>query len=118
MPEAHRSMDAIFSEAEERLEKIVEQFEAAWQTGHRPKIEDYLPLDAARRPTLIELIHVDLERRLKNGENARVEQYLGHYPELAPDDEAVLDLLAAEIELRRRWEPALTPQDYEQRFPR
>lgn len=100
------------------LQRLVDRFEDAWQSGERPQINDYLPPeDPDRRTLLVELVHVDLERRLKVGETARVEQYLERYPELAVDQAVVLNLLASEFALRRRSEPALTPDEYLHRFP-
>ena len=46
----------------------------------------------------MELVHVDLEFRLKAGEAARVESYLDRYPHLTQDSATVLDLLEAEYE--------------------
>jgi hypothetical protein len=66
------------------LAEILEPFENAWQRGQRPAIADYLPAGGPqRRAALVELVHVDLERRLKAGEAIRVEVYLERYPELA-----------------------------------
>jgi serine/threonine-protein kinase len=118
-------MSASQSESEEfsrslpcGLRQMVDRFEDAWQFGPRPLIEDYLPPESPdRRTVLIELVHVDLERRLKAGEAVRVEQYLGPYPELAADQAVVLKLLAAEYTLRRRKEPDLSLEEYRQRFP-
>src|SRR5207253_810648 len=67
---------------------------------------------------LINLVHVDLERRLSAGEATRVETYLQQYPELAGDATAVAGLLAAEYELRRGRDPEVTPDEYFRRFPR
>jgi WD40 repeat protein/tRNA A-37 threonylcarbamoyl transferase component Bud32 len=100
-----------------RLERAVDHFEDAWQRGGRPDIEEYLPPEGPDRTrVLVELVHVDLERRLKAGEPVRVEAYLRRYPELngAP---AVLDLLAAEYRLRRRHEADVTAEEYARRFP-
>jgi hypothetical protein len=47
----------------------------------------------------------------------RVETHLQHYPEVAPDPELVLALIAREYQLRRRQEPTLTPAEYLKRFP-
>src|SRR5205807_2895889 len=66
---------------------------------------------------LIELVHIDLELRLKAGEAARAEEYLARYPELAGDRAAAVELIAAEHGLRRRSEPHLSPDEYWQRFP-
>jgi serine/threonine protein kinase len=95
----------------------VERFEDAWQAGLRPDLDDYLPADGPdRRPLLADLVHVDLERRLKAGEPARVEEYLARYPELG-EAGVVLALLAAEHEQRRRREPGLRAEEYDRRFP-
>jgi serine/threonine protein kinase len=94
------------------------QFEEAWQRGERPAVADYLPAGGAeRRPVLVHLVHVDLERRLKAGELVCVEAYLARWPELAGDPAVVVDLLAAEYDLRRRQEPGLGTDDYVRRFP-
>src|SRR5690348_12904619 len=89
----------------ELCERILDRFESAWQRGERPAIDDFLPPDGERTAVLLELVHADLECRLKAGEPARVEEYLRRYPALAALPETVLTLLAAEYELRRRREP-------------
>jgi predicted ATPase len=100
------------------LKDAVKRFEHAWRQTRRPAIDDYLPTgDSLRARALIELVHIDLELRLKAGESARVEEYLARYPELARDRVATLDLIAAEHDLRRRREGGLTLDDYLQRFP-
>src|SRR5262245_19944335 len=100
------------------LRDAVRRFEDAWRQGPRPPIDDYLPTDAPLRSrVLIELVHIDLELRLKAGETARVEEYLARYPELAGDRAVTLGLIAAEHELRRRREPDLTLEECLLRFP-
>ncbi|HWB13748.1 MAG TPA: protein kinase [Pirellulales bacterium] len=100
------------------LKDAVKRFEQAWRDASRPAIDDYLLAgDSLRSRVLIELVHIDLELRLKAGETARVEEYLARYPELADDRAVVLGLIAAEHELRRRREPGLVLDDYLQRFP-
>src|SRR6516165_8180923 len=100
------------------LKDAIRRFEDAWRQGPRPAVDDYLPAGGQLRSrVLIELVHIDLELRLKAGEAARVEEYLARYPELAGDPAVPLDLIAAEYELRRRGEPRLARDEYEQRFP-
>jgi predicted ATPase/predicted Ser/Thr protein kinase len=100
------------------LVTFVKQFEEAWRQGARPALEDHLPADGPLRArALIELVHIDLELRLKDGEAARAEEYLARYPELARDCAAAVELIAAEHALRRRAEPHLTTDDYLERFP-
>src|SRR5579884_2124684 len=100
------------------LKDAVRRFEAAWRQGPRPAVEAFLPADDRQcHAVLIELVHIDLELRLKSGEAVRVEEYLGRYPELAADRAAAADLIAAEFALRRRGERHLTTDDYLRRFP-
>jgi predicted ATPase len=100
------------------LKDAVKRFEHAWRQGPRPGIDDYLPIGSPLRSrVLIELVHIDLELRLKAGETARVEEYLARYPELTDDRAVTLELIATEHELRRRREPDLTLHEYLQRFP-
>jgi predicted ATPase len=100
------------------LKNAVRRFEQAWRQTPRPGIEDFLPADAPLRlRVLIELVHIDLELRLKAGESARVEEYLERYPELAGDGSLALELIAAERVLRRRREQGLSLDDYLERFP-
>jgi tetratricopeptide (TPR) repeat protein len=101
-----------------KRQRLIRQFEEAWQQQPSPALEDYLPADPTeRRPILVELVHTDLEYRLKAGSAARVEDYLTRYPELAANPETVLELVLAEVSLRRRIEPELTPDEYHRRFP-
>jgi tRNA A-37 threonylcarbamoyl transferase component Bud32 len=89
------------------LEPVVRRFEDALAAGERPAIEEFLTSHAGDRvPLLRELVHVDLEWRLKAGEAVRVEAYLERFPELTADSNGVLDLLTAEC--RHRF-PELSP---------
>jgi predicted ATPase len=100
------------------LKDAVRRFEDGWRQGHGPAIDDCLPTgDPLRSRVLIELVHIDLELRLKAGESARVEEYLARYPELAGDRAAILALIADEHQLRQRREPELDLEEYRQRFP-
>src|SRR5438270_11510471 len=100
------------------VEDAVAQFERAWRDGSRPAVDAFLPEAGTwRQQLLIELVHTDLEMRLKAGEPARAEEYLARHNELAGDPAAAFDLITAEYELRRRREPNLTLDSYLQRFP-
>jgi WD40 repeat protein len=102
-----------------RLEEVLERFEAAHHRGERPALEEYLAAVSPdeRRPLLIELAHVDLESRLKAGEWVRVETYLERFPELGSNPPVALDLIAAEYALRRQREPSCGLMEYLRRFP-
>src|SRR3954470_10772184 len=101
----------------DEFEDVIRRFEDAWQGRAQPEIVTYLPAGAGRARLLPELVHVDLEFRLRAGEAARVEDYLTRYPELGDDRGASLSLIAAEFELRRHGEPGLDASDYLLRFP-
>ena len=99
-------------------EGLIKAFEEAWRRGEAPAIRDYLRTDGpARRPLLVELVHVDLEFRLKAGNSTRVEAYLRDYPELAGDRPVLLELIAAEYQLRRRDRPDVSLDEFCARFP-
>ncbi len=114
MPEKKRS--ARPSAVGNELDSIIERFEQAWAQGERPTLEPFLAADGMdRHALLLELIHVELELRLKAGEAARVEDYLECYPELDPGE--LLSLILLEFDLRRRREPAVGIDDFCRRFP-
>src|SRR5215218_726017 len=92
-------------------EDVIRRFEDAWQGRARPEIVAYLPTGCGHGRLLTELVHVELEYRL------RAEDYLTRYPELAGDRAVVLELIAAEHEFRRRREPGLGLGEFLQRFP-
>ncbi len=82
--------------------RCVEDFQHSLQGGSPSPLEQFLPEGAKRLAVLVELVHVELEFRLKRGEPARVEEYLARYPELGSQPVAVRDLFAAEFRLRCR----------------
>jgi predicted ATPase len=100
------------------VKDAIKRFEHAWHQSPRPMIDDYLQVgNPLRSRVLIELVHIELELRLKSGEILRVEEYLTRFPELIVNRTAIFELIAAEHELRRRREPDLTLDEYLRRFP-
>jgi serine/threonine-protein kinase len=101
-----------------RRERLISAFEDAWQSGTAPTLADFVPpAGPDRAAVLVELVHVDLEYRLKAGEAVRLETYLQRLPELADNAEAVVALLLREYELRRPRESGLSREEYLRRFP-
>src|SRR5262249_28053054 len=84
-----------------------------------PSLDDFLlpDSDPEALPLLIDLLHVDLERRLGRGEAVRVEQYFHRFPELGDDPDVRLDLIVAEFEVRSRRESPILFAEYGQRCP-
>jgi adenylate cyclase len=114
-PESRR---LLLAEDWSLLRSAVKRFEQAWHQESRPAIDDFLPAgDPMQSCVLIELVHIDLELRLKAGEAARVEEYLARYPKLTEDRSVITELIAAEHELRRRRDSSLALDEYLGRFP-
>ncbi len=99
-------------------EELVQTFEQAWADGKRPALEDHLP-PGGDWPwaALVELVHAELEFRLKAGEAVRVEEYWRRYPRLHEETAAALELIETELRLRHRQEPDLKCAEYLERFP-
>src|SRR5271157_3406884 len=60
----------------------------------------------------------ELRKRLRAGEAARVEELLEIHPLLARNDEAVLELIHAEVSTRKDLGERPTLEEWEARFPR
>jgi len=105
-----------------RLEQEVEAFEREWERGE-PRLADFLPPAAAGDSGSVgtalayELALIDLEHRLKRGQPARAEQYLGVHPALDGSGSFLREAVALEFALRKRADPALDPGEYAARFP-
>ena len=100
------------------LKEAVKRFEQAWREGARPALDDSLPPNEPLRSRVrIELVHIELELRLKAGESARVEEYFGRYPGVLHERAVALELIAAEHKIRRRRESDLVLDEYLRRFP-
>lgn len=107
---------SIFSDDERERERIVSAFEQALAEGDSSRIGDLVPIDAElRRRVLIELLHIDLEHGIKNGQPKRVEDYAAWLTEL--DKQQLVELIAAEFRLRRSVESSVSPNEYVDRFP-
>jgi WD40 repeat protein/predicted Ser/Thr protein kinase len=86
-------------DALERIDRACTRFEQAWRNGPRPDLRDYLAGTGAERTALFrELLKVELECRVKRGEQPAAEEYCQRFPE----DEG--PIAAAFEEIRR--EPA------------
>src|SRR5207245_2390894 len=71
-------------------DRLREQFEAAWQTGSVPALEDFLTasISSERRELLSDLIRIDMEQRWRRQAHGaspdpvpRLEEYLRRFPE-------------------------------------
>jgi hypothetical protein len=118
MPPVNEPAGDLSSPGRYGVQHVVSRFEAAWERGDRPAIDSYLPSgNADHHALLVELVRVELTRRLQAGEAARVEDYLRRYPELAANPAVLLVLVRAEYVRRRAAEPGLDLMEYQRRFP-
>jgi hypothetical protein len=82
------------------------------------------PSGATNAPTPTHLrgrlarLRQDQRRRWQDGERVRVEDYLREQPELADDEELLVDFICHEVLLDREWGEELSWDDYVRRFPR
>jgi WD40 repeat protein/Flp pilus assembly protein TadD len=113
---ASASFKDLPSEVWQRLDGLLDRFEAAWRRGEHSAFDEYLAqAGSERRILLVELVHAELELRLKAGEPAGVEEYLDRYPELRTDQAAVMDRVATEF--RPREGDGASQEEYQARFP-
>ncbi|MDY0170395.1 MAG: protein kinase, partial [Thermoguttaceae bacterium] len=129
-----------------QLEQLAERFDAAWQTGHRPRIEEFLGDEtltanpAGLRQVLLELVKCDLAWRWKGppaetlssrmasertdvgtgvllSSRPKLEDYCRAYPTLGPLDDLPDELIVAEYDVRHRHGDKPSHEDYCRRFP-
>lgn len=127
------------------IDAICERFEAAWESGQHPRIEDYLAeaRTAGGPPTrelLMELVLIDLERRWRTArpqqgepsspghetlsrhssdalaERPLLEDYVRRFPELGSLDQLGEDLIAHEYRVRHLWGERPGHEEYLARF--
>jgi eukaryotic-like serine/threonine-protein kinase len=70
-------------EAARHVDDVCTRFERAWKRGDRPRIEDFLDVaEEAERPVLLrELIALEVELRLRRGEDPKPSEYRDRFPE-------------------------------------
>jgi serine/threonine-protein kinase len=100
------SLEALPAPLLLHAEQACRRFEAAWQAGRRPVIEDHLhgAPEPERCALLRELIEVEVEYRQRAGETPRAEEYRGRFPGLDPG------WLAGALAPRAAAVPTLAPE--------
>jgi serine/threonine-protein kinase len=87
----------------EEHQAVVRAFRQALRHGDRPAIEIHAPEGSPhRKALLVELIHEEMEFRIKSGESPRLADYQARFPELAGDPATLVELVVAESALHRR----------------
>jgi hypothetical protein len=124
MPE-RRPVNSFSPVCRDELDRLVDRFESAWQSGTPPKIEDFLPAGrAAARSLLYELVKIDLEYRWRLSSQGAspshpcLEFYVKRIPRLGPLQQLPVDLIGEEYRARQRWGDRPAHAEYAARFPR
>ncbi len=67
----------------DRVDRICDRFQAAWESGDRPRIEDHLEeVEPAYRPALLrELLAAEVAARQRRGERPEPSEYAGRFPD-------------------------------------
>src|SRR5262249_57362549 len=67
-----------------RIDEIANRFEVAWNTGQRPRIEDFIgAVPEAERAALVrELVALEMSCRRQAGEAVQEEYYRARFPDL------------------------------------
>ncbi|MBM4088125.1 MAG: hypothetical protein FJ276_01655 [Planctomycetes bacterium] len=67
------------------IDELCDKFEAAWQCGDKPRIEDYLAQAPADKSDALlnELLAIEVSYRRHNAETARQEEYVDRFPSQA-----------------------------------
>ncbi|HQR42924.1 MAG TPA: serine/threonine-protein kinase, partial [Gemmatales bacterium] len=82
------------------MHEILFRFENAFRAGENPDVNDFLQGEGLSRWRLLtELLHSDLELRLRAGQNMQVMQYLERFPELSSLPNELAALVATEIRI-------------------
>ncbi len=109
IPSEVRRAHELESSVWEGIQVVVHTFRQALRRGEQPAIETHAPEGSPHRKlVLIELIHEEMDFRIKAGESAGLGGYLVRFPEIADDPRALSELIVAESELRR-WAKSLVP---------
>ena len=118
MTQAHVPLDAttrVWAAVAEHLEG----FAKAWdENGAPPDVAGFLPAGPTevRRLVLVELVKLDLDRRIPRGLDRPLEEYLRDFPELTAGGPPC-DLLYEDYHLHRQAGQPVDPGDYFRRFP-
>jgi len=86
------------------IDTICDQFKAAWRAGQEPRIEEYLPqFPELGRPKLFNsLLRMELELRLKFGEQPKPAEYVSRFPTYEQQIGAVFARMTAAVECAGR----------------
>jgi HEAT repeat protein/predicted Ser/Thr protein kinase len=119
MPVHARSESGSSEELNRQINRWAGLFERRRLSGEKGEPGQHLPAadHPERIPAVIALVRVELQIRLRNNEEARLEEYLGRFPELGTTESVAPELVLAEYEARRAAGKRVDLNEYASRFP-
>src|SRR5260370_336535 len=81
-PNNHEGAESLSLSAAKRIDEVCTRFEAAWQAGQAPRIQDFLgDTQGAEQETLRwELLRIEIDYRLRQGRVPTAEEYRSRFP--------------------------------------
>jgi hypothetical protein len=113
-------LEGLSDRQRQALESWLVEFDLDWDEGRLASWVSQLPAhgDCLRRPALVEMVKIDLERRWRRGQRVKLESYVKMLPELGALDGLPADFLLAEYEARRECGAPVDLAEFARRFPR
>lgn len=94
----------------------VQILRSAWERGEFSDLAE--PIQAAKTPKqAADLVISEQYYRWKHGDHRRIESYVQSYPSLRANPAALVEMLRAELVLRREFQETPKASDYETSFP-
>jgi hypothetical protein len=110
---------ALSGTQREDLEGHLVEFDHDWDEQRLNAWVQKLPArdDPLRRPALIEMVKIDLERQWQRGHRLLLEEYVRRYPELGSVATIPPDLIQAEVAVQRQFSATADLAELARRFP-
>ena len=99
------------------VDELIRWIETQRERYRDRKLVELIDPHSISPDSLVELAAIDLISQRRHGSNARVEDYLNQFPQLSGSDQSVLDLIDAEICVRREAKDDRSIEFYTDRFP-
>src|SRR5262245_11190936 len=100
-----------------QLETWLAEFDETWRDGHVDAWASKLAGHPLRRPALLEMVKIELERQWSKGRRSVVEAYLKSYPERGTAAPVPAELIRLEFDLRKEHGVPSGADLIDKRFP-
>ena len=92
----------------QQIDLICDRFEAEWRAGQRPDLASYLSEapPGGKAPLFHDLLNLELEYRLENGDRPEPRSYHEQFPELASMIDAAFAIRHDDVTATRQGNPS------------